>query len=68
MSTRHWRKSSFSTDGNGGDDCVEVTVLSDRQIGLRDSEHPEAIHFTFTRAEITAWIKGVKAGEFDDLC
>jgi hypothetical protein len=29
--------------------------------------HPEAGHLTFTRAETTAWIKGAKAGEFDDL-
>jgi len=27
-----------------------------------------ATHFTFTRAEMAAWIKGVKAGEFDDFC
>lgn len=68
MSTQHWRKSSFSTDGNGGTNCVKVTVLPDGKIGLRGSKHPEVAHSTFTRAEMTAWIKGVKAGEFDNLC
>ncbi|MGI9002771.1 MAG: DUF397 domain-containing protein [Pseudonocardia sp.] len=60
------RKNSFSL--NGGSERIEVTVLPNGQVELRDSKHPEATHFTFTRAEITAWIKGIKAGEFDDLC
>lgn len=66
MQTPRWRKSSFSANTNG--DCVEVTILPDEQIGLRDSKHPEAGHLTFTRAEMAAWINGAKAGEFDDLC
>lgn len=64
-----WRKSSFSdSDGNGGGDCAEVTVLPDGRVGLRDSKHPEAGHLTFTRTEMAAWLEGVKAREFDDLC
>lgn len=68
MATQVWRKSSFSTDGNGTDDCVEVTAFPDGQIGLRDSKHRDAGQLTFTRVEMAAWIKGAKAGEFDDLC
>lgn len=35
--------------------------------GVRDSKHPDAGYLVFTRAEMAAWISGVKAGEFDDL-
>jgi hypothetical protein len=59
-----WRKSSFS--GQNGQ-CVEVAVLADGQIAVRNSNRREAGHMLFARAEMAAWIKGVKAGEFDDL-
>ncbi|MPZ64932.1 MAG: DUF397 domain-containing protein [Pseudonocardiaceae bacterium] len=60
-----WRKSSFS-GGNGGQ-CVEAALLPDGQIAVRNSNHPDAGTVYFTRAEMDAYIKGVKAGEFDDL-
>lgn len=63
-----WRKSSFSgSGGTGGGDCVEVAPLADGSIAVRNSKHPEAGTVLFTRSEITAWIQGCKAGEFDDL-
>lgn len=68
MSTQHWRKSTFSTDNSGGDDCVEVTVLPDGLIGLRDSKHPDAGHLTFPRPEMAAWLQAARTGELDDLC
>ncbi len=34
---------------------------------VRNSNHPDAGVVLFTRAEMDAYIKGVKAGEFDDL-
>jgi hypothetical protein len=34
---------------------------------VRNSKSPDENVVFFTRAEIDAWIKGVKAGEFDDL-
>lgn len=59
-----WRKSSFSgSDGT----CVEVARLADGTTLLRNSNHPEDGTLTFTRAEMAAWIKGCKTGEFDDL-
>lgn len=67
MTGPNWRKSSFSEENHGGE-CVEVTALSGGEVGLRDSKHPERGHFVFTRSEIAAWVAGVKAGEFDDLC
>ncbi|GAB3450275.1 hypothetical protein GCM10027436_46290 [Actinophytocola sediminis] len=60
-----WRKSSFSGD-NGGD-CVETAPLVDGRVAVRNSNHPDAGTVLFTRAEMAAWIKGCKAGEFDDL-
>ena len=36
-------------------------------IAVRNSKHPEAGMVFFTRTEIRAWIKGVRAGEFDNL-
>jgi hypothetical protein len=59
-----WRKSSFT--GNNGT-CVEVAQLEDGTIAVRNSKRPDAGHVLFTRAEMAAWIKGCKAGEFDDL-
>lgn len=68
LANAQWRKSSFSTGGSsGGGDCVEAAALPDGRIAVRNSKHPEAGVVFFTRAEIDAWLKGVKAGEFDDL-
>ncbi|MCT2594554.1 DUF397 domain-containing protein [Streptomyces sp. N2-109] len=68
LAQAHWRKSSFSGGGgNGGGQCVEAAALSDGRIAVRNSKQPEAGVVFFTRAEIGAWLQGVKAGEFDDL-
>ena len=66
LAQAQWRISSFSDDGgaNGGS-CVEVAALPDCRIAVRNSNHPDAGVVYFTRAEMNAWIKGVKAGEFD---
>jgi hypothetical protein len=59
-----WCKSSFSGDQGA---CVETAPLADGRIAVRNSNHHEASTVFFTRAEMDAWIKGCKAGEFDDL-
>jgi hypothetical protein len=59
-----WRKSSAST-GNG--ECVELAALDDGRVALRDSKYPSGAMLIFTRAEMRAWLHGVRAGEFDDL-
>ena len=59
-----WRKSTFS--GNNGN-CVEVAALPDGRVAVRDSKDPAGGTLVFTRAEIDAWVRGVRAGEFDDL-
>ncbi len=64
LTVTHWRTSSFS--GNNGT-CVEVAALPDGHIAVRNSNRPHDGLVLFTRAEMHAWISGVKAGEFDDL-
>jgi hypothetical protein len=64
LATALWRISSFS--GNNGT-CVQVAALPDGRIAVRNSNEPDGGMVLFTPAEMTAWIHGVKAGEFDDL-
>ena len=59
-----WRKSTVSNfQGN----CVELAVLADGSVAMRNSRFPDGPHLTYTRAEIDAFVRGVQAGEFDDL-
>lgn len=64
LSQAQWRISSYSTPHGT---CVEVAVIGDDAIAVRNSNSPEFGALVFTRAEMRAWISGVKAGEFDDL-
>ncbi|MCQ4081883.1 DUF397 domain-containing protein [Streptomyces sp. RB6PN25] len=63
MSDLVWRKSSFSGGGGGGD-CIEVTRGDNGMIYLRESDEPDVVAVT-TPAKWDAFVKGVKAGEFD---
>jgi hypothetical protein len=69
MAEIQWRVSSFcgGTGTSNGGGCVEAGALPDGRIAVRNGTRPEAGAVLFTRAEMSAWIKGVKAGEFDDL-
>jgi hypothetical protein len=63
-----WRKSSFSTGDTNGGECVEVAVRPDGGVLLRNSQLGDASPVVaYTRAEISAFLRGVHAGEFDDL-
>ena len=62
--TRRWRKSSAS---NPTGNCVELAELPDGEVAVRNSRHPAGPTLVYTRAEIAAFIRGVRAGEFDDL-
>lgn len=59
-----WRKSTVS---NPSGNCVELAELSDDEIVVRNSRHPSGPTLIYTRAEISAFILGVRGGEFDDL-
>ncbi|WP_425280119.1 DUF397 domain-containing protein [Microbispora bryophytorum] len=57
-----WWKSSRSANNCA---CVEVAVLSDGHVGVRDSKNQDGPALVFTPAEWDAFIGGVKDGEFD---
>jgi len=59
-----WRKSNHS---NSQGTCVELAGLPGGQVALRNSRHPDSPALIYTPAEIDAFIRGAKDGEFDDL-
>jgi hypothetical protein len=59
-----WRKSSAS---NPSGNCVEAAALPDGSVALRNSRQPDGAALVYTRAEIAAFLAGVRNGEFDDL-
>jgi hypothetical protein len=64
LSAARWRKSRVS---NPTGSCVEVAALPDGEVAVRNSRHPSGPALIYTRAEIAAFLTGVKNGEFDDL-
>ncbi|GAA0995483.1 DUF397 domain-containing protein [Acrocarpospora macrocephala] len=62
LSNAAWRKSSLSGSGNN---CVEVASNLPGIVGVRDSKHPTGPALIFTADEWSAFLGGVKSGEFD---
>ncbi|MFC3963645.1 DUF397 domain-containing protein [Nocardia jiangsuensis] len=56
-----WFKSTFS---RAGGDCVEIAHLEGGHTAVRDSKDPVGPVLDFTPSEWTAFVAGVKAGEF----
>jgi hypothetical protein len=63
LSGAAWRKSTRSGD-NGGD-CVEVAGNLPDVIAVRDSKDRNGPVLTFSSGEWTAFVEGVKLGQFD---
>ncbi len=59
-----WRKSRHS---NSQGTCVELAGLPGGEIAVRNSRHPDSPALIYTPAEMDAFIRGAKDGEFDDL-
>jgi hypothetical protein len=60
LSNATWRKSSYS-GGNGGN-CVEVAVLSDNSLEVRDSKDPDGPRLMFDSAAWRVFAAQVKGG------
>lgn len=61
ISPDRFRKSSFS----GGGGCVEVRLLPDGHIAVRDSKDLSLPANQYTSSAWTAFLAGIRAGEFD---
>ena len=64
LKSARWRKAQAS---NPSGSCVEVAELDGGAGAVRNSRHPSGPALIYTRAEIEAFLTGVKNGEFDDL-
>ncbi|RJO72167.1 DUF397 domain-containing protein [Nocardia panacis] len=62
QSGAEWFKSSHS---GGGQDCVEVAHLDGGMVGVRDSKATGGPALVFTPSEWSAFVAGVRDGEFD---
>jgi hypothetical protein len=59
-----WRKSGRSSaQGN----CVELAKVAGAEVAVRNSRHPDGPALIFSKAEVRAFLEGVKDGDFDDL-
>ena len=56
-----FRRSSYCGSGS----CVEVSPLDNGAVAVRDSKNLALPPHTFTADEWTAFVLGVKSGEFD---
>jgi len=57
-----WFKSRHS---NPSGNCVEVACLPNGEIAVRNSRYPAGPVLVYTQAEIAAFLRGAKEGEFD---
>lgn len=56
-----------STHSNAEGNCVEVAVLADGAVALRNSRDPDGPALVYTPAEVAAFLAGCKDGQFDHL-
>ena len=58
-----WRKSSYSNSNGGA--CVEVAKFPAAEVGVRDSKNPDGGNLLVSADEWSAFVAGIKSGEFD---
>ncbi len=63
-----WFTSSYSTAGGTNGDCVEVAMLPAATVGVRDSKDRGGPAHWVPAAAWSAFLTGVRAGEFDPAC
>lgn len=59
---RSWRKSTYSEPTNS----VEVGMLDEETVVVRNSREPDQGVLRFTLEDMSAFLRGAQAGEFDD--
>jgi Domain of unknown function (DUF397) len=64
LSSARWRKSSVS---NPSGSCVEIAQLPGGAVAVRNSRDKEGPALIYPRAEMAAFLRDIKNGEFDGL-
>lgn len=59
-----WRTSSFCSSNS----CVQLAALDGGGVGVRDSKANDDLVLRYSANEFADFVRGVKDGEFDDLC
>ncbi|MFB8239331.1 DUF397 domain-containing protein [Kitasatospora purpeofusca] len=62
MRQLNWQKSTYSGENM---DCIEI-ASDGHAVRIRESDEPSSVSTT-TKANLAAWIRGTKVGEFDHL-
>ncbi len=60
-----WQKSSFSGGNGGGAGCVEVAVLPDGEVAVRDTKDRSRTPHRHTAPAWREFLSAIRAGEFD---
>ena len=64
LTMAHWRKSQAS---NPSGSCVEIAELPGGQTAVRNSRDKSGPALVYPRAELAAFLLGIKTGELDGL-